>query len=108
MSKLFPKKSTKKIDVSFSSIFLYLSRFRVFRSDGSSSSKHDKNVLQKNRVDFFLLFTKKKELFFGRPLALALAPSCSCSYTARELAQATSNKLYTSLGAINKGVFNKF
>jgi hypothetical protein len=44
---------TKKIDVSFSSTFFVLSRFRVFLSDGSSKTLQ-KTFCKKNRVEKFL------------------------------------------------------
>jgi hypothetical protein len=68
MSKTFPKISTKKFDVSFSSTFFVLSRFRVFLSDGSSktlqktfykkivSKSFYKKFDQKPKTDFFSIF----------------------------------------------------
>jgi hypothetical protein len=53
MSKTFPKKIDKKIDVSFSSTFFVLSRFRVFFSDGSSKALQ-KTFCKKYRVEKFL------------------------------------------------------
>jgi hypothetical protein len=52
MSKRFSKILTKKIDVSFSSVFFVLSRFRVFLSDGSSKTLQ-KTFCKKNRVENF-------------------------------------------------------
>jgi hypothetical protein len=70
MSKTFPKKIDKNFDVSFSSTFLVLSRFRVFLSDESSETlqktfcnkRFAKNIVsksfykkidQKSKTDFF-------------------------------------------------------
>ena len=65
MSKTFSKILTKIFDVSFSSTFFVLSRFRVFLSDGSSktlqktfckkivSKSFYKNIDQKSKTDFF-------------------------------------------------------
>jgi hypothetical protein len=54
MSKtFFSKISTKNFDVSFSSNFFVLSRFRVFLSDGSSKTLQ-KTFYKKNRVEKFL------------------------------------------------------
>jgi hypothetical protein len=55
MSKTFSKKIDKNFDVSFSSTFFVLSRFRVFLSDGSSKT-HKKTLYKKHRVE--KLFTK--------------------------------------------------
>jgi hypothetical protein len=65
MSKTFPK-NDKTSDVSFSSIFLVSSRFRVFRSDGSSKALQ-KAFLQKNRAEKFLQKTDiNPQLIFVR------------------------------------------
>jgi hypothetical protein len=53
MSKTFPKISTNFFDVSFSSTFFVLSRFRVFLSDESSKTLQ-KTFYKKNRVEKFL------------------------------------------------------
>ena len=53
MSKTFSKILTKIFDVSFSSTFFVLSRFRVFLSDGSSKTLQ-KTFYKKNRVEKFL------------------------------------------------------
>jgi hypothetical protein len=53
MSKTFSKISTKNFDVSFSSTFFVLSRFRVFLSDGSSKTL-PKTFCKTNRVEKFL------------------------------------------------------
>ena len=53
MSKTFSKILTKIFDVSFSSTFFVLSRFRVFLSDGSSKTLQ-KTFCKKNRVEKFL------------------------------------------------------
>jgi hypothetical protein len=54
MSKTFPKQIDKNFDVSFSSIFFVLSRFRVRVSQRWEFKNTTKNVLQKNRVEKFL------------------------------------------------------
>jgi hypothetical protein len=68
MSKTFSKKIDKSFDISFSSIFLVLSRFRVFLSNKNlkilQKTFWQKNrvgrILQKNRqtakTDFLLIF----------------------------------------------------
>jgi hypothetical protein len=53
MSKTFSEISEKKFDVSFSSTFFVLSRFRVFLGDGSSTALQ-KTFYKKNRVEKFL------------------------------------------------------
>jgi hypothetical protein len=50
MSKTFSKISAKNFDVSFSSTFFVLSRFRVFLSDGSSKTLQ-KTFYKRNRVE---------------------------------------------------------
>ena len=61
----FRKNREKSFDVSFSSTFLVLSRFRVFLSDGSSktlqktmgvSKSFYKTIDQKSKTDFFSIF----------------------------------------------------
>jgi hypothetical protein len=56
----------KKIDVSFSSTFFVLSRFRVFFSDGSSKTLQ-KTFYKRNRVEKFLqkFDQKSKTDFFS-------------------------------------------
>jgi hypothetical protein len=49
MSKRKSEKIDKKVDVSLSSTFPVLSRFRVFLSDGSSKTPQ-KNVSQRNAL----------------------------------------------------------
>jgi hypothetical protein len=53
MSKTFSKEIGKSFDVSFSSTFLVLSRFRVFLSDGSSKTLQ-KTFCKTNRVEKFV------------------------------------------------------
>jgi hypothetical protein len=50
---LFPKQSTKTIDVRFSSIFFVLSRVKVFLSDGSSNTLPKKRFGKKTRRKVF-------------------------------------------------------
>jgi hypothetical protein len=60
----FPKKNDKNFDVSFPSIFLVLSRFRVFRSNGSSKTLQKtfyKEIVSKS---FYKKIDKKSKPFF--------------------------------------------
>jgi hypothetical protein len=66
MSKTFPKNIDKKFDVSFSSAFLVLSRFRMFLSDWSS--KHTKKRFAKSIVSksFYKRLDQKSKTDFSR------------------------------------------
>jgi hypothetical protein len=97
MSKTFPKKIDKNFNVSFSSTFFVLSRFRVFLSDGSSKT-HKKNIVsksfyktfdQKTQNRFFLDFCFITGLFSVRGVQntikdikkINLTPSLFCTLT---------------------------
>jgi hypothetical protein len=74
MSKAFPKTIARNFDVRFSSIFLVLSRFRVFLSDGSSKTQQQR-LCKTNRVEKNYKTIDKKTDLFSRFVITSLGVS---------------------------------